>query len=79
MTPNNVEYRFGPKATRLAATLFDVGDPAGFTLPTVNGKPVNLRPATTWRSPYLNGKFGSDRVSVTVGPVNHVLDFSEGA
>lgn len=77
VTPNKVEYQFGPKATQLTATLFDVDDPAGFTLPTVNGKSITLRPATTWQSPYLNGKFGSSRVSVTVGPIKQVLDFSQ--
>lgn len=76
-TPDKVEYRFGPKATQLVATLFDVDALAKFSLPTVNGKPVDLRPATTWQSPYLNGEFGSGKVCVTVGPVEQVLDFSK--
>ena len=71
-----VEYEFGSAPTRIAATLFDGDDLAGFTLPTVNGKSIDLRPSNTWQSPHLNGAFGSDKVSVTVGPVKHVLDFS---
>jgi hypothetical protein len=43
---------------------------------TYNGKPVDLRPAKTYQSPYLNGGFGSDKVSVSVGPVHRQLDFS---
>jgi len=77
VTPNKVEYQFGPTATRLTATLFDVDHPTGFTLPTVNGKPIDLRPAATWQSPYLNGEFGSDQITVAVGPINQVLDFSK--
>ena len=75
VTPSKVEYHFKPRTTQLVATLFDVDDVAGFTLPTVNGKPIDLRPATTWQSPYLNGKFGGSRVFVTVGPVKQVPDF----
>ena len=73
-----MEYHFGPKTTQLAATLFEVDDLAGFSLPTVNGKPIDLHPATTWESPYLNGKFGGSSVSVTVGPVKQVLEFDVG-
>jgi hypothetical protein len=32
----------------------------------------------TWQSPYLNGRFGSEKVTVTVGSVKQVLDFSSG-
>jgi hypothetical protein len=49
---------------------------ASFTLPRINGAPIELRPAATYQSPHLNGAFGSDRVTVTVGPVRRVLDFS---
>lgn len=45
-------------------------------MPKLNGQPVALRPAKTYHSPYLNGDFGSDKVSVTVGPITRVLDFS---
>ena len=71
----NVTYTFSPSGTRLTTALFDAEDPKSFTLPTVNGTPIDLRPATTWQSPFLNGKFGSDKISVTVGPINYLLDF----
>ena len=45
-------------------------------MPSVNGKPVDMRPAKTYQSPYLNGDFGSDKISVSVGPVHRQLDFS---
>ena len=76
VSPEKVEYQFGPAATRIVATVFDVDHTSAFTLPTVDGRPIDLRPATTWQSPYLNGDFGSDKVSITVGPVKQVLDFS---
>ncbi len=74
--PDQVEYRFGPDATHLEMTLFDGNHPDRFTLPCVDGKPVNLRPLMTYQSPYLNADFGSDRITVTVGPIQQVLDFS---
>jgi len=43
---------------------------------TINGKPVDLHPPMTYQSPYLNGAFGSDKINVTVGPLQRVLDFS---
>lgn len=47
-----------------------------FKLPLINGKP-DLRPAKAYQRPYLNADFGSDKISVSVGPVTRVLDFSE--
>jgi hypothetical protein len=79
ITSDQVEYRVGrvgKKATQLVVTRFDVTAPNAFTLPTVNGKPINLRPEMTWHSPYLNGRFGDGKVSIRVGPVEQVLDFS---
>lgn len=40
--------------------------------------PVNLRPKWTYRSPYLNGRFGDDKVTVTGGPIEKVYDFGKG-
>jgi len=37
---------------------------------------VDLRPPLTYQSPYLNADFGSDKITVTVGSIKHVLDFS---
>ena len=78
VTPNSVYYEYGPAKTRLAVTLFDVENPEAFKLPEVNGKPIDLRPPVTWQSPYLNGRFGSEKVTVTVGSIKQVLDFSSG-
>jgi len=74
---DKVAYQFGPARTRLEVTLFDGEHLDRFALPRVNGKPIDLRPPTTYQSPYLNGAFGSDKIMVTVGPVTQVLDFSE--
>lgn len=46
-------------------------------LPLINGKPVDLRPAKTYQSPYLNADFGSDKISVSIGPEQRLLDFSK--
>ena len=78
VTPNRVDYEYGPAKTRLAVTLFDVENAEAFKLPEVNGKPIDLRPPVTWQSPYLNGRFGSEKVTVTVGSIKQVLDFSSG-
>jgi hypothetical protein len=73
-----VDYEYGPAKTRLAVTLFDVENPEAFKLPEVNGEAIELRPLVTWQSPYLNGRFGSEKVTVTVDSVKQVLDFSSG-
>jgi hypothetical protein len=77
VNPDSVEYQFGTARTPIQASLYDGDHPERFTLPRVNGKPINLRPTMTYQSPYLNGKFGSDRIAVAVGPVKRLLDFSE--
>ena len=77
VTPRKVEYEFGPARTRLEVTAFDPKAANKFSLPLINGKPVDLHPATTYQSPYLNGAFDSDKISVSVGPVHRLLDFSE--
>ena len=77
VTPDKVDYQFGPAANHLEVTLYDAKAPDRFSLPLINGKPVDLRPAKTYQSPYLNGDFGSDKISVSVGPIRRTLDFSE--
>ena len=77
VTPDKVDYQFGPAANHLEVTLYDAKALDRFTLPLINGKPVDLRPPTTYQSPYLNGDFGSDKISVSVGPIKRILDFSE--
>ena len=77
VTPDKVDYQFGPAANHLEVTLYDAKALDRFSLPLINGKPVDLRPAKTYQSPYLNGDFGSDKISVSVGPVHRQLDFSK--
>lgn len=77
VTPDKVDYQFGPAANHLDVTLYDAKALDRFTLPLINGKSVDLRPANTYQSPYLNADFGSDKISVNVGPVHRVLDFSK--
>jgi hypothetical protein len=48
-----------------------------FELPRINGKTLNLKPETTYQSPYLNGKSGEDRITVTVGPIKQIYDFGK--
>lgn len=75
VNPDKVEYEH--QATRIVATLFDGDHPERFVLPTIDGRPIDLRPSTTWQSPYLNGDFGDDRIRVTVGSIRQTLDFSQ--
>jgi hypothetical protein len=77
VTADKVDYRFGAEPKRLEMTRYDAASPESFVLPCINGIPVDLRPPATFQSPYLNGRFGSHRISVTVGPVARILDFSE--
>jgi hypothetical protein len=72
---DKVEYRFGTARTCIEVSRYDADEFDRFTLPRVNGTSINLRPLQTYRSPYLNGQFGSDRIAVTVGPLNQLLDF----
>lgn len=76
VTAGKVDYRFGAD-TRIEMTRYDATRPETFTLPRIDGAPVELRPAATYQSPFLNGAFGSDRITVTAGPITRVLDFSE--
>lgn len=76
VTPDKVDYRFGPTGNRLEVTRYDPKAPDRFSLPLINSRPVDLRPPATYQSPYLNGAFGSDKITVTVGPIKRVLDFS---
>jgi hypothetical protein len=69
-------YPFGRAVDHLDVTIYDAKAPDRFTLPLINVKSVDLSPAMTYQSPYLNGDFGSDKISVSVGPVTRVLNFS---
>jgi hypothetical protein len=77
VTTDKVDYRFGTQ--RIEMNRYDAAAPEKFMLPSISGKPVDLRPATTYQSPYLNGAFGSDKITVTVGPITRILDLSAQA
>jgi len=77
VTTDKVDYRFGDGKESLEMSRYDAASPQKFALPRVNGVSVDLRPPTTYQSPYLNGAFRSDKITVTVGPITRVLDFSE--
>lgn len=76
VTADKVDYRFAAAANRIEMSRYEPKSPATFTLPRVNGSLVDLRPPTAYQSPYLNGAFGGGSITVTVGPVARVLDFS---
>ncbi len=78
VSADTVEYRCAKSGNRIEMHLYDPQSPATFALPRVNGSPVELRPATTYQSPYLNGRFGDARITVTVAPLTRLFDFSEG-
>jgi len=73
---DKVKYECGPAGNRIEVTRYDPKAPDRFSPPLINGTPVDLRPPKTNQSPYLNADFGSDTITVTVGPVARVLDFS---
>lgn len=76
VTAELVDYRFAAGTQRLEMSRYDSSAPETFVLPRINGAAVDLRPATAYESPFLNGTFGDERIRVTVGPVTRVLDFS---
>ena len=76
VTADAVDYRFGSQ--RIEMSRYDAAAPQAFALPRINGVPLDPRPSTTFQSPYLNGAFGGDRITVTVGPITRVLDFAAG-
>jgi hypothetical protein len=73
---DRVAYRASAASPKLEWFRYVVADHAEFKLPRIDGKPIDLRPDWTYRSPYLNGKFGEDRVTVTVGPIKKVYDMA---
>lgn len=77
ISADQVDYQFGPSGNRLEVTRYVPKTASTFTLPLINGKPVDLHPPTTYQSPYLNADFGSDKISITVGSIKRTLDFSE--
>ena len=74
---DRVEYRPSQGGPVLECFRYDATEYEKFRLPRVDGKEVDLRPEWTYRSPYLNGRPGDGRVTVTVGPVKSIYDFDE--
>ncbi len=74
VTADKVSYRFG--AQHVEMSRYNAAEPERFVLPRINGINLELRPENTYQSPYLNGKFGSDLITVTVGALTRLLDFS---
>jgi len=72
---DRVAYRPHETGPSLECFRYDAHNPERFRLPRIDGAPIDLRPEWTYRSPYLNGRFGDDRVEVTVGPIRQVYDF----
>lgn len=73
VTTDRVEYRWAENS--LEMTRYDAFSPQSFALPLINGQAVDLHPASVYESPFLNGGFGDDRFTVTVGPISRTLDF----
>ena len=75
VTKDAVDYHSAN--THLQVPRFNVEALTNYTLPKVNGAPINLRPQKTFQSPYFNSAFGSGQVSVTVGDLQRTLDFTD--
>ncbi len=75
--PDRVEYDSPDDGVKIECFRYDPRDYKDFKLPRINGTPVDLRPDWTYKSPYLNGRFGEDRIRVTVGPVREQYDFGK--
>ena len=77
VTADKVDYRFGggrtPRNDPLRRGVARKASPS----PHQRHARRSPAPRPAYQSPYLNANFGSDHISVTVGPVTRVLDFSE--
>jgi hypothetical protein len=76
ITPEAVSYEFGLNRERIEMTAYDPRKTDEFTLPCINGKPIDLHPDAAYQSPYLNGNCKGEQFTLTVGPIQRVLDFS---
>jgi hypothetical protein len=63
-------------ANHLEVTRYDASNPQSFTLPSVNGEALDLHPRAVYESPFLNGEFGGDQFTITVGPLLETLNFN---
>jgi hypothetical protein len=76
VTADKVDYRFGEGSQHIEMFRYDLAARKSFSLPRINGTPIDLHPAAVYQSPFLNGVSNSDRIAVTVGPVRQILDFA---
>jgi hypothetical protein len=74
---NQVRYTSDSENIDLTMYLYDPGNPKAFQVPFINGKPLDLTPESTYKSPYINSAFNEKKVTVTVGPIKEVYDFGE--
>jgi hypothetical protein len=65
----------GPHADKLE--FFPAESNTGMILPRINGKPLDLDLEYTYKSPYMQSKFGSDIVTVTYGDRTWEYDFEK--
>jgi hypothetical protein len=73
------QIRYTSTAEGIDITMFtyDPQKPKQFKLPLINGKVLDLSPAWTYKSPYVNSAFKEKVVTVTVGPVKEIYDFGK--
>lgn len=76
VTADKVDYRSGEGSQHIEMFRYDVAARNSFSLPRINGTPIDLHPAAVYQGPFLNGVSNSDRITVTVGPVRQILDFA---
>ncbi len=76
VTADKVDYRCGQGSQPIEMFRYDLAARESFSLPRINGTPIDLHPTAVYQSPFLNGVSNSDRINVTVGPVRQILDFA---
>lgn len=76
ITPEKIETKCGPSKAPIVVTRYDPKAPKEFSLPLINGHPIDLRPATTFAGPFLNSTYGSHQIKLNVGPFQRTIDFS---
>jgi hypothetical protein len=76
VTADKVDYRSGKGSQHTEMFRYDLAARKSFSLPRINGTPIDLHPAAAYQSPFINVVSNSERITVTVGPVRQILDFA---
>lgn len=76
VTADKVDYRSGEGSQHIEMFRYNLAARQSFSLPRINGTPIDLHPATAYQSPFLNAVSNSDRIAVTLGPVRQILDLA---